>query len=102
MTSLKTTARERTNKGHKPGTAPGFAKATAAMSLLRAGLSCLFSTFGFFDAPVPIFGFCEPSMKNPSFIVLALKAMHYQLGAKIAIIQADGEYQRNKKNIGFI
>lgn len=73
-------------KGHEPGTAPGFAKATAAMSLLRAGLTCLFSTFGFFDAPVPMFGFNEPSMKNPSFIVLLLQAMLYQLGARIAAI----------------
>lgn len=86
MTSLKTGKKATIYKGHKPGTAPGFAKATAAMSLLRAGLSCLFSTFGFFDAPVPMFGFNEPSMKNPSFIVLALKAMLYQLWARIAAI----------------
>ena len=86
MTSLKTGKKAIIYKEHKPGTAPGFAKATAAMSLLRAGLSCLFSTFGFFDAPVPMFGFNEPSMKNPSFIVLALKAMLYQLWARIAAI----------------
>ena len=45
-----------------PRTASRFAKVAAALSLLRASLSCLLSTFVFplevdFDAPVPMFVF---------------------------------------------